>query len=122
MVSPFRYVLPIAALVLGATCEVAAAEHVVVASAAAASPPRFFLESREIHSTNLSQFKQWRDVMARWQQQRAGAVTPCADGVWNNCEPTEWADLVRELRDLPVRERGERGKSGFNRHHSVPSP
>src|SRR2546428_209524 len=121
MVSRFRYVLPIVAIVLGATCEVADAEQVVVASAAAAGSPRFFLESREIHSTNLSQFKQWRDVMARWQQQRAGAVTPCADGVWNNCEPTEWADLVRELRDLPVREQVERVNAAFNRHPYVSS-
>src|SRR6266849_3063487 len=107
MLSPFRYILPIVALVLGTAGQVAHAEQVIVASAAAPGPPRFF-ESREIHSTNLAQFKQWRDVMARWQQQRASAVTPCADGEWNNCEPTEWAGLVRELRDLPLREQVER--------------
>jgi predicted transglutaminase-like cysteine proteinase len=121
MVSPFRYLLPIAAIVVGVNCEPADAEQVVVASAAAAGPPRFFLESREIHSTNLSQFKQWRDVMARWKQQRTDAMAPCADGMWNNCEPTEWADLVRELRDLPLREQVERVNSAFNRRPYVSS-
>src|SRR5437867_1192729 len=101
MVSPFRYLLPIVTIVLGANCEVAGAEQVVVASAVAPGPPRFF-ESREIHSTNLSQFKQWLDVMARWQRQRLSAMAPCTDGAWNDCEPTEWASLVRELRDVPV--------------------
>jgi predicted transglutaminase-like cysteine proteinase len=120
MVSPFRYLLTIAAIVVGVNCEPADAEQAVVASAAAVGPPRFF-ESREIHSTNLSQFKQWRDVMARWQQQRATAVTRCADGVWKDCEPTEWATLVRELRDLPVREQVVRVNAAFNRHPYVSS-
>src|SRR6266404_3679704 len=119
MLFRFRY-LAILAIVLGATCQVVHAEQAVVASAAAAGSPRLF-DSREIHSTNLSQFKQWRDVMARWQQQRATAVTRCADGVWKDCEPTEWATLVRELRDLPVREQVERVNTAFNRHPYVAS-
>jgi len=120
MVSPFRYLLVIAAIVLGANCEVADAEQVIVASVAAAGPPRLF-ESREIHSTNLAQLKQWRDVLARWQQQRANALAVCADDVRADCEPEEWADLVRELRDLPLREQLERINAAFNRHPYVPS-
>ena len=120
MLSPFRYILPIAAIVLGTACQVAHADQVIVASAAAAGSPRLF-ESREIHSTNLAQFKQWRDVMARWQQQRASAVTTCADGVWKACEPQEWARLVRELRGLPLRDQVERVNAAFNRHPYVSS-
>ncbi len=120
MLSPFRYILPIVALVLGTAGQVAHADQVIVASAAAAGSPRLF-ESREIHSTNLAQFKQWRDVMARWQQQRASAVTTCADGVWKACEPQEWARLVRELRGLPLRDQVERVNAAFNRHPYVSS-
>jgi predicted transglutaminase-like cysteine proteinase len=120
MVSPFRYLLLIAAIVLGANCETADAKQVVVARAAAADPPRFF-ESREIHSTNLAQLKQWREVLARWQQQRVNAVAVCADDVRADCEPEEWADLVRELHDLPLREQLERVNAAFNRHPYVPS-
>ncbi len=120
MLSPFRYILPIVALVLGTAGQVAHADQVIVASAAAAGSPRLF-ESREIHSSNLAQFKQWRDVMARWQQQRASAVTTCADGVWKACEPQEWARLVRELRGLPLRDQVERVNAAFNRHPYVSS-
>ena len=119
MLFPFRY-LPIVAIVLGATYQVAHAEQVVVASAAAAGSPRLF-DSREIHSTNLAQFKQWRDVMARWQQERASAAKPCTDGVWKGCEPKEWARLLRELRGLPLREQVERVNTAFNRHPYVSS-
>src|SRR5216684_748529 len=117
MLSPFRHILPIVALVLATACQVAHADHVIVASAAS---PRLF-ESREIYSSNLAQFKQWRDVMARWQQQRASAVAPCADGVWKACEPKEWARLVRELRGLPLREEVERVNAAFNRYPYVSS-
>ncbi len=120
MLSPFRYILPIVALVLGTAGQVAHADQVIVASAAAAGSPRLF-ESREIHSTNLAQFKQWREVLARWQQQRASAVTTCADGVWKACEPQEWARLVRELRGLPLRDQVERVNAAFNRHPYVSS-
>ena len=120
MLSPFRYILPIVALVLGTAGQVAHADQVIVASAAAAGSPRLF-ESREIHSSNLAQFKQWRDVMARWQQQRASAVAPCADGVWKACEPKEWARHVRELRGLPLREEVERVNAAFNRYPYVSS-
>jgi predicted transglutaminase-like cysteine proteinase len=118
MLSPFRYILPIAAIVLGTACQVAHADQVITASAAAS--PRLF-ESREIHSSNLAQFKQWREVLARWQQQRASAVAPCADGVWKACEPQEWARLVRELRGLPLRDQVERVNAAFNRHPYVSS-
>src|SRR6266404_5881235 len=61
MLSPFRHILPIVALVLATACQVAHADHVIVASAAS---PRLF-ESREIYSSNLAQFKQLREEVER---------------------------------------------------------
>lgn len=120
MVFRSRFLIPLAAIVLSTVSSLAQADQIVVASAAAAGYPRLF-ESREIHSTNLAQFKQWRDVIARWQQERAKAVKPCADGAWTACEPKEWTHLVRELRDLPLRDKIERVNTAFNRHPYVPS-
>lgn len=106
--------------------QIAALSPDTVAPAAAiashATYPAIF-NSREIHSTNIAQFTNWTDVLARWDRDRRVAAANCSDtnDAAAGCVPMEWRELVRDLRGLPLRTMLQRVNSALNRHPYITS-
>ena len=69
----------------------------------------------------MARFEKWRDLLARWSREQRLAVKLCAAGVSVNCVPQEWQGLLKELVQLPDREKLERVNAAFNRHPYVSS-
>jgi predicted transglutaminase-like cysteine proteinase len=91
----------------------------VVPAAFPGHPPIF--GTRELHSTNMTQFRKWLDVLARWKRDQATAVGRCSIHQWAECVPEEWAGLLEDLKGLPLRTMVERVNAAMNRHGYVPS-
>jgi predicted transglutaminase-like cysteine proteinase len=93
----------------------------LVACPADADQRAALLGEREIHSANVARFKNWTDVLARWQRERSAAGQCEASTPAAGCAPREWRELIQELRGLPRRTILERLNIAVNRHPYVPS-
>jgi predicted transglutaminase-like cysteine proteinase len=75
--------------------------------------------TREMISHDMARVPQWQEAMARTRAQFAAARHVCAAGETQDCVPREWAQLVQELKTLPLRSQIALANDALNRHPYV---
>ena len=91
---------------------------------AAATVPRLYpalFGTREAFSPDNSAFFKWTGMLARFAAEQRHSRGPCGLGMFENCEPAEWRQLIGELRGLSLREKIVRVNDAVNRHPYIPS-
>ena len=104
----------------GLAAEDATTSFFPAAAPASRAYPALF-GTREAYSPDNSAFFKWTGMLARFHAELQNSTGPCTVDRTKDCVPTEWSELVGDLRDLDVRTKAARVNQMINRHPYIPS-